>query len=182
MALVGFAQPVYEVSEGQNSVVEVRLNLAGGRELQRTVVVMVTSEDRSASSKLHASLANSLFLSFSPLFYYSSFLTYHLCLIASLGEMDYIAITSVLTFDPQSERSMFVDVSAQDDSVIEPTESFTVRLSSFEEGGSGVPTTMLSPATVFSPAEAVITIFDNDSKCSYNHFHYLISSFSVGQK
>lgn len=48
MAVIGFARPFYEVAEGDEGAVQVSL-LLNGRELQRTITVMVSSMDGTAA-------------------------------------------------------------------------------------------------------------------------------------
>ena len=59
----------------------------------------------------------------------------------------------ILTFSPDN-TSLSIPINIIDDSFLESQETFALRLLSFDE---------VSPA-VFSPAVAVVTIFDNDSK------------------
>lgn len=52
VAVIGFAQPYYEIAEGSEGSVQVSL-LLNGRQLQRTITVMVFSVDITATGKDH---------------------------------------------------------------------------------------------------------------------------------
>ena len=56
MAVLGFTQSSYEFPEGSQGSVQVSLILRGGRQLQRTIRVMVSSVDGTATGKVYSSL------------------------------------------------------------------------------------------------------------------------------
>lgn len=59
VAVIGFAQSFYEFSEGSEGSVQVSL-LLGGRQLQRTITVMVFSVDGTATGEIFFQLLISL--------------------------------------------------------------------------------------------------------------------------
>ena len=72
--------------------------------------------------------------------------------VFNLEPGDYDRIDTVLTFTPQTTRQSLL-IGIGDDSLIESTETFSLRLFPFEE----------EPSVVFSPSMTVISIIDNDS-------------------
>lgn len=77
----------------------------------------------------------------------------------SVVESDYGRIDTVLTFSPDN-TSLSVSVDIQDDSLIESTETFALRLFLSSQDDN---------LLVFSPAITLISIFDNDRKCIFSY-------------
>jgi hypothetical protein len=76
--------------------------------------------------------------------------------MGTADDEDFIPVSKFVTFQP-GERKKIVGIDLVDDDVVEPTEEFTVRLS------SSTPFAFGSPATV--------RIADNDGKPVILHHH-----------
>jgi hypothetical protein len=76
--------------------------------------------------------------------------------MGTADDEDFIPVSKFVTFQP-GERKKSVGIDLVDDDVVEPTEEFTVRLSSSTRAAFG------SPATV--------RIADNDGKPVILHHH-----------
>ena len=156
VSVVGFVRSIYFVFEGfdDNITVDVQLIL-GGRELQKSIFVTVLSEHRATSG-------NSTF-SFSDLTFIIHFYFFAI-------DSDYDPIDTILTFSP-GNTTQTVTVNIQDDSLLEPTESFSLRLFPPED-----------PLVVVSPGVTLISISDNDRKCACTKLLSIVSIFGFCSK
>ena len=156
--MIGFAQSSYRAFEGEPLSVQVQL-VQDGRELQRTIEVVLITESRTAFGKTRFLLP--WMYPYNPLI--------HSSLHCALDGSDYEPIDTFLTFSPDN-TSLSVPVTVLDDSFLEPTESFALRL---------FPSGDISTA-VFSPEVTEISIIDNDSKCTPKLVFSLKHSFVQG--
>ena len=73
--------------------------------------------------------------------------------MGTADDKDFIPVSKVVTFQVGETENKIVEIGLIDDDVIEPTEEFTVRLSSATRVALGPP--------------ATVRIQDNDGRCGF---------------